>query len=218
MVTHATTAILIESPLMPQNKAQAFGAARRAGGTRPSTDDSAAAAEREIQKLTQAIQKFQIDGQRFFAGDLPMPPDELRERIQADLRRLRSANIKGAAFNFRLGSLEARFNSHVELFGRRLRGREQAGRKASAEERKALDPVSGVVIGNQADQESAKALYNGLYSATGSQPKMDLDRFRDYLDRQSAAIRQKTGCDEIQFRIATDGGKMKLKAKPIRRG
>ena len=46
---------------------------------------------------------------------------------------------------------------------------------------------------------------------------MDLGRFRAYLDRQAEVIRKKTGCAEIQFRIAVEEGKMKLKAKPLRR-
>ena len=45
---------------------------------------------------------------------------------------------------------------------------------------------------------------------------MDLDRFGAYLERQAEAIRSKTGCREIQFRVAVEDGKMKLKAKPIR--
>jgi hypothetical protein len=206
--------------LKPHRTAPAFANVKRssAEGPRPS-DDATDQVEGDIQRLAAAIQRFQIDTQRFFAGDLPQPPDELRERIQADLRRLRGANLRGAAANFRLGSLEARFNSHVELFGRRLRSREEARRLPPAAEQKAPDAVQGVVIGSRADREAARALYQGLHSASGGgKPKMDLDRFRDYLDRQSETIRKKTGCAEIQFRIAVEDGKMKLKAKPIRRG
>ena len=43
------------------------------------------------------------------------------------------------------------------------------------------------------------------------------DYFRAYIDRQAEAIRKKTGCAEIQFRIAVEEGKMKLKARPLRR-
>lgn len=205
------------SPLKPSSKAQSSRIWDAAPGPQPA-EAAGDKVDRDVERLAAAIRQFQIDVQRFFAGDLPLPPDELRERIQADLRRLRTGNLKGAAVNFRLGSLEARFNSHVELFGRRLRHREQAHRRPPAAEEKAPDPVQGVVVGGRADQESARALYQGLYTAAGAKPKMDLDGFRGYLDRQSAAIREQTGCDRIQFRVAVEGGKMKLKAKPIREG
>ena len=121
--------------------------------------------------------------------------------------------------NFRLGALEARFNSHLDLFGRRLREREDAGRAARAEEAKRLDPVQGVVVGRRTDPAAAEALFKGLYPGVpGSpKPKMGLGRFRAYLDHQAEVIRKKTGCGEIQFRIAVESGKMKLKAKPLRR-
>ncbi len=180
--------------------------------------DAARRIQRDIDRLAAWIDKFRVDAQRFFAGDLPLPPDELRDRILTLLRRLRSSNLKGAAENFRLGSLEARFNSHLDLFGRRLRQREIAGRAAVAEKPK-LDPVKGVVVGRQAAPEAAEALFKGLYPGVpgSARPKMDAGRFRAYLDRQAAVIRQKTGCAEIQFRIAVESGKMKLKAKPLRR-
>ena len=185
---------------------------------RASAAEAARKIKRDIDRLEASINKFRVDAQRFFAGDLPLPPDELRDRILTQLRRLRSSNLQGAAENFRLGSLEARFNSHLDLFGRRLRQRETAGR-VKAEEPRRLDPVKGVVIGREAAPAAAEALFKGLYPGDPGtpKPKMDLGRFRAYLDRQAEVIRKKTGCAEIQFRIAVEEGKMKLKAKPIRR-
>ena len=170
---------------------------------------------RQIERLAAWIRQFRIAGQRFLVGDVPTPPDDLRERIQVELRRLRSASLKGAAANFRLGGLEAQFNSQRELFGRRLRRQEQGAGAQPKKVAPKLNPVEGVIVGDQTDVASAKALYDGLHEASGK-PKMDLERFRTYLDRQTAAIRQKTGCREIQFRVAVENGKMKLKAKPIR--
>lgn len=187
-------------------------------GRRVSPAEAAQKLERDIDRLAAAIDRFRIDAQRFFAGDLALPPDDLRDRIQAHLRRLRSSNLQGAAANFRLGSLEARFNSHLDLFGRRLRERETAGQPSTAE-KAAPDPVKGVVVGQRTDPSAAEALYRGLYSGVpgAPKPKMDLGRFRAYIDRQAEAIRKKTGCAEIQFRIAVEEGKMRLKAKPLRR-
>jgi len=46
-------------------------------------------------------------------------------------------------------------------------------------------------------------------------PRFDLASFGSYLQRQSAAIRAKTGCAEVQFRLAAEDGKLKLKARPL---
>jgi hypothetical protein len=169
--------------------------------------------EHEIDRLAVAIQRFRVDSQRFFAGDLKLPPDELREKIAANIRRLRNRSLRGASVNFRLGTLEAQFQSHLDLFGRRLRVREEADARAFAQVAKpAPDPKRGVVLGTANDGPAVEALYRGLHN-----PTMDLERFRVYIERQAEAIRDKTNCREIQFRIAVQGGKMKLKARPIRR-
>ncbi len=172
--------------------------------------------ERDVDRLAASVRKFRIDSQRFFAGDLKVPPDELRERITADFRRLRSASLKGAAANFRLGTLEAQFQSHLDLFGRRLRERElgETRRDAGVEEARLPDPKKGVVLGPKESSAAVEALYRGLYRPDSA---MDLERFRSYIHRQAEVIRSKTGCREIQFRIAVQDGKMKLKAKPVRR-
>jgi hypothetical protein len=31
-----------------------------------------------------------------------------------------------------------------------------------------------------------------------------------------AAIRERSGCDEVKFRVASEGGRVRLKAKPVR--
>lgn len=153
-------------------------AADRGRGARARERERAQRIEREIDDLARSIQKFRIDAQRFFAGDLPSPPDEQRDRIQIRIRRLRSSNLQGAVVNFRLGSLEAQFNSHLDLFGRRLRQREVgAFRTRAAAQAPPPDPKKGVVIARRADARAVEALYRGLYpKVKGRQPKMDFCR------------------------------------------
>jgi hypothetical protein len=117
---------------------------------------------------------------------------------------------------FRVAQLEARFNSYGELFNRRVRTREEGDRRARASEDEAPrpDPRSGVVMGERLDRAAAEALFQGLASA-GSPPAFDLESFSAYLGRQLAAIRSRTGCEQVQFRIVSEAGQAKLKAKPL---
>ncbi|MEM6793819.1 MAG: hypothetical protein AAF725_07535 [Acidobacteriota bacterium] len=175
--------------------------------------------EQKLLKLDQEIRQFHVDSRRFMAGDLDVPPEELMERIVATIRQIRTSKMRGVADNFRLNSLEARFNSHRELHNRRLRERERKGVGRVLAGRDQLDPTQGIIFGENGDRQAVETLYKGLYLKSGtSNPKMDLERFRSYLHRQADVIRAKTGCTDIHFRIDTqDGGKAKIKAKPIRR-
>jgi hypothetical protein len=161
-----------------------------------------------------------VDFERFFSGALPFPPEDLRGRVQMQIRNLRNANLSTPVDTFRLGDFEARFNSYNELFNRRLRDREE-GRQPGvrhvppAPAPRRYDPAQGIVFGERIDPQAAEALYQGLAAVPGDAPRFDLDSFQTYLARQVSAIREKTGCAQVQFRLAAEDGKVKLKARPV---
>jgi len=171
--------------------------------------------------MARDIRQLQIDYERFFNGGLPVPPEELRNRIQTQIRSLRTLKIPSTLDSYRLGDLEARFNSYNEMFNRRLRDREEGRHPGAAHtvpvERRRYDPREGITLGGSFDPEAVEALYQGLASRPGDGPKFDLDSFEKYLSRQVAALREKTGCDQVQFRLAEEEGKVKLKARPVPR-
>lgn len=173
--------------------------------------------DRQIDRLGDYLDAFRVEFEKFFAGARATPPEELRETIRAALRRLRADPMTQLVDNFRIAQIEARFNSFSELYNRRLREREE-GRPAvrpvpaSAAE---PDPARGVVVDGAVADAAARALYEGLARDPGSAPGFDFDSFRRYLERQAQAIRSKTGCAGVRFRLATEGGRIKLKAKPI---
>jgi hypothetical protein len=160
------------------------------------------------------IEKFKLEADRFLNGAQVLLPDELRARIQRDLRDLRNRNLKTAAEQFRLSTLEARYNSLAERFGRRLREREegQRGIRPLPAARR-YDPSAGIVLDESLDPDAVAALAAGL--AKGGAPAPDLETFRAYLGKQLAQVLARTGAREVQFRLAVEDGRAKLKAKPL---
>ncbi len=172
-----------------------------------------------LNRLMREIERFRIDSQRFLAGDLEIPPEELKDRIAASFKRLRATGIRGVSERFRMNTLEAKFNSQSDLYRRRMRERERGAVRLPGVGRTAPDASKGVVFGENGHLQAVEVLYKGLYLQTGTRnPKMDLERFRTYIHRQADTIREKTGCADIQFRVSMEEGRAKIKAKPIRRG
>jgi hypothetical protein len=214
------------------------------GKADPAGTPGALTVSESIDHLAGEIRQLRVDFERFFSGALLIPPDELRRRVQARLRQLRSLNSMSAVDRFRLGDLEARHNSYDELFTRRLRDREE-GRLRAGQPPTPLtpppprpsspgghgpsdpgalgspgDPGTGIVIGADPDPRAVAALYEQVTAAGapggGAEgPRFDLASFGSYLQRQAAAIRAKTGCAEVQFRLAAEDGKLRLKARPL---
>ena len=175
----------------------------------------ARAADRSTSSASE-IRQLQVDFERFFNGGLPLPPEELRNRIQSQLRNLRNTKITAPVETFRLGDLEARFNSYNEMFNRRLRDVEEGRgphRVVAFVERQRFDPRNGVVLVPDRSRGGRGPLSRARLRRGGT--KFDLDSFQTYLRRQTDAIRQKTGCEEVQFRVAEEDGKLKLKARPV---
>jgi hypothetical protein len=170
----------------------------------------------DLDRLEQDIHTLRIDFERFFNGDLEIPPEQFRESVRSQIASLQAAT-KNPIESFRLGALEARFHSYSELFNRRMRGREiQHGpRPQRAPARPAIDPAAGIVLGAQFDASGVAPLFKHLYRGEKS-AAMDLQSFTDYLTKQHELIRARTGCAEVSFRVVEEGGKKKLKAKPVR--
>jgi hypothetical protein len=209
---------------LPGRPAAGQGAGRQP--TPPGRQSAPAAAqegpsdvEPQLDDLERRIERLQLEFRRYFAGDLERPPDDLRAQIEQRLRSLRGANLRRSVDNFRLGSLEARYSSYNEMFNRRLRaveeGRVPPRRIVATPVRQHYDAEAGVLLGARAEQEAVEALFQGLVACSPRGATMDLDTFRGYLEKQVAQIREKTGCSAVQFRVLTEEGKVKIKAKPV---
>jgi hypothetical protein len=173
-----------------------------------------------IEQLDRDIQQLKIDFERFFNGGLPTPPEEMRNAVRQQIQRLRATPIQALVDRFRLNTLEARFNTLNELFNRRLREREEGhvappALLASPTPRR-YDPYTGIVVGGAPPPEAIKALYRELYHDDTPSATASFARFQTYLLSQLDDIRRRSGCDEVSFRLATEDGAVKLKAKPVR--
>lgn len=191
----------------------------------PAKQTAQAAASRaweiRLGKLEETIEQFRIDSERFWNGGLAIPPEELRTKIQRELRELRGASNRPSSDQFRMGGLEARFNSLSELFGRRLREREE-GRGVPLPRIVVVpathhDPRAGILLSGVPDRAAVEALWSGL-AAAGGGAKLDLESLRTYLQKQLVDIRLKTGAEAVVFRVVQEEGKLKLKAKPVGKG
>ncbi|MFQ5526045.1 MAG: hypothetical protein ACE5GX_07250 [Thermoanaerobaculia bacterium] len=165
------------------------------------------------------MRRLRIEFDKFMAGASRVPPEEFRFQIERRIRHMRQAKLRSFAQRFRLGSLEASFNTLCELHGRRLRDIEQGkvAHPRRAEARPQLDPTRGFVLGDKADRSALEALYKKLYGASGRESKTDFGSFEKHVAKQVQSLQKKTGCRQVHLRVTEDGGTLKLKAKPVRK-
>jgi hypothetical protein len=206
---------LAGTPLHPRSPAAIRAQAAAAAQATRAVEDEL---DGRFDRLDRRIEQLKVEYYRFFAGDAEKPPQALRDDIDAEMRRLRSLNMRRSVDGFRLSGLEAKLNSYGEMFARRLRAQEEGKvvrHPSAAPTGPVHDVDSGIVVSPRFEGDAVEALFQGLVRRNSGGSTMDLDTFRGYLQKQMAQIRDKTGCDAVQFRVVNEDGKVKLKAKPV---
>src|SRR5919108_3851438 len=79
----------------------------------------------DLDQLEHAIRQLQIEWEKFFGGVEKKPPTDLKNRVEALVRRYAYAEIRNNGDRFRYQSLSSRYNTFAELWAKRLRALEE---------------------------------------------------------------------------------------------
>ncbi len=182
--------------------------------------------DRDLQQLAAELKRLEAEYNQFFAGRLPRPPLETRERVEALVRRYDRAYIQSYEDRFRFSTLQSRFAALVELWDRGLRAREEGrpgpfsprGSRAAARPAPS-DRVLHVAtfVGRGAEQERIDELYRSVVEARrmAGEPPIAFERFAR-LVRAEVERLQRSGWPEVAFSVALKEGKVSFTARAIK--
>ena len=184
---------------------------------------SSASIEADIARLETRLRELKIQYDMFFNGALPREPFELRADVERLIKRHSNAPIRKYAQRFHFNSLVSRFNSLSELWSKTIRTLEEGDRPAPS--------VAGRGNGEKVvttcrihdpvkEQELLRFLHSRFVEArrkigdaNGRVPFKDFVRG---VSSQAKALRDRSGCDEIELRIVVVDRTVHLKARPGR--
>ena len=81
--------------------------------------------QRDLEILAADLKRLEAEYNMFFAGRLPRPPWETRNRVSAMVKRYDRGRIEGTGDRFRFEMLQSRFAALTDLWDRGLRAREE---------------------------------------------------------------------------------------------
>ncbi|HYS52581.1 MAG TPA: MXAN_5187 C-terminal domain-containing protein [Thermoanaerobaculia bacterium] len=190
----------------------------------------------ELDKLEEDIRKLKVKYEMFFLGSQKMPPQHERHQLEVYIHELGRQKMRENARRFRFNQLLSRYNQFREMWGRKIREREegpldfrrrQAALSAPPEESPSR-PTKGRVTSRSADSyvkmipgangEAIRDLYNQIekeHQKLGKSPNLTFEQLRSMVEKQSEAVRSRYNVDVVGFRVDVVDGKVKLKAKPI---
>ncbi|MDQ6802652.1 MAG: hypothetical protein M3041_17740 [Acidobacteriota bacterium] len=191
----------------------------------------------ELDKLEEDIRKVKNKYDQFFAGITKMPPQHERHLVEVYIHEIGKQKMRENARRFRYNQLLSRFNQYRELWGRKMREREEGPldfrrRKAALDEPMEATPPprptaprvtshgpeSYVKLVPGANGEAIRDLYSQIereHQKLGKEPNVTFEQLRSMVEKQSETVRERYNVDVVGFRVDVVDGKVKLKAKPL---
>lgn len=174
--------------------------------------------DEQLNRLEEEIRKLKVEFDIYFNGGTGKPPHDSKYRVESLVKRLYDARGMTFGQRFRYNSLVARFNVYKELWRRNLKEREEGGREVAAVEPTRAFPATTVrCCDPQTEPEKVREIYDNLLLAKrhcGERiGEVPFDRFQQMIGTQVRQIKDKLGCNAIEFTIEVDEGAVKFKAK-----
>lgn len=194
--------------------------------------------EEDLSQLEKDIRQVKIEYEMYLGGGRKRPPADIEWRIDQMVKRYseRGPKLNGAQ-HFRFQGLLQTYVKYREVFRKKAKQREEgavvrhfgaAAREVEADRMKRLEDskhtstiAARVALGAHTDpaRESLKtrklfeAFRDSKERAGENTAKLTLDDFRDFLARKSKELRGQNSESSVEFVVATENGKVKLKAR-----
>lgn len=194
--------------------------------------------EDELDKLEETIRILKNKYDQFFSGIIKMPPFTDRRNLEVFLHEFARQKIRDNGRRFRFNTLLAKYNQYREMWGRKIREREEGPlefnrRRAALSEPSeapsvsapparvtsgATDPYVKVVAAGSNGEDPIRTLYEQIQNEQnrlGKPAALTFEQLSEMVRKQSEIVRDRYNVNTVSFRVETVDGKVKLKAKPL---
>lgn len=177
--------------------------------------------EEHIARLEEDVRRLKIEFDVYFNGASKRPPYDTKNRVETIIKRLLDDRTLTYAQRFQLNSIAARYNAFRDLWRRTLQGREE-GRDFAAAARamtkqEPFDRSTFVCADAHKDVTTVKSLYDSLVDAKSrcgeSTKDFSFPRFHRLIAAKADTLKEKLGCDRVQFSVDVENGHVSFKAK-----
>lgn len=189
--------------------------------------------DEELSRLEKDLRVLKIEYEQFFGGGRPRPPADTQWRVETTIKRYydRGGEMSFAQ-RFRYNNLASSYAKYHEMWRKKMKQKEEAtehrhfgaAAKAVAEQRaarrrsvKATVAFALSISNPEQESEKIERLYQELLRAreeagekAGAPTLADFGRF---VQRKTQELKEKKGCDAVEYRVAMEEGRVRLKAR-----
>lgn len=176
----------------------------------------------DIGSLEKKLAKLKVDYEQYFMGMQKTAPEKLRLEVERLIQTYTNQRITNTAVSFRLNAVVAKFNSYRTYWDRIVREIEEGRyvrdvfRMKLHDKMKETVPPESKVMEAAVEEDRIKRVYREYMEARKSthEPTVKFETFENLIKKQTPAIIEKYHCKSVDFKVAIEGGKAKLKAVP----
>ena len=185
--------------------------------------------DEELNKLEDDLRRLKIEYEVFFSGGAPRPPHDTLFRVETLIKRYSADQSKlNFGQRFRFAALVQKFAVNNQLWRRKLQEKEEGRsltgvprRAATALVRETAMPVDDGVVrvvcsDPEGETEKVEQLFRAMQDArrqVGERPDgLDAAAFQKFIRDKTRQIKEKLGCDKVQFSISVEGDKVRFRA------
>ena len=179
--------------------------------------------DEQLTRLEEDIRRLKVEFDVYFNGAAKRPPYDTKSRVESMIKRLGDDRTLNFAQRYRYNSLAARYNAFRDLWRRTMKGREEGSDPMSAAragtKRENLEDTKETFTCSDAhkDVTMVKNLYNALVEAKQrcgeSTSDFSFPRFHRLIASKADNLKDRLGCDRVQFSVEVNGGHVTFKAK-----
>jgi hypothetical protein len=193
--------------------------------------------DEELDQLEEDIRRLKNRYDQFFAGINKVVPSFERHQIESFIHEISKQKMRDNTRRFRFSTILSRYNQYREMWGRKMREREegpldyrrrQAAMTAPSGAQSheppppprvtsaSSDPYVKMAPGANGDQIQKLHQEIELENARLGRPSnVSIEQLTAMIQKQSEIVRAKYHVNTVAFRVETIDGKVKLKAKPL---
>ena len=178
--------------------------------------------EEELQILENKLRQLKIDYEHYFLGRQPREPINPRADLQKQFARLGGQPIRNTATRFRFNSLNSRFQALKRQWDVTLREIE-AGTykrhvfKANLREAGTRSDTRSATPGPATNLDTLFQAYRDAARSCGQNvDSLTPAKLEAAIAKQEAQLKDRYGCEKVDFRVVVSDGRVKLKASPHR--
>lgn len=188
----------------------------------------------ELSELDVRLKVLRQHMEQYFLGIEKLPPTDEWEKLKKDMQAMMRRTFNNTAVKFRRNSLNQRLVTDSNYYTRTLKQIEEGTYyrdrfKADLREKQRLREENRLKDKQAAARAKAEAgkpraaggaidnlhqAYMAARAKTGEGGNVSREALQSVVEKQVAAIKQRYNCKRVEFKVAIENGKAKLKAVP----